>query len=146
MTKRIIDGERWLAERARFLREQLETGDITDNQRTLIETELTAGCRWLARGGGSDGNSRAVTVRRSEEGRAREDRADSARRVPPIPAANERPQSMGDTPMTPSHFAGSHRPRVIMSGPIGCRLRRVADLHEHPAEPVNGERFLNLML
>ena len=56
MTKRIIDGERWLAERTKFLREQLESGDITDNQRTLIETELdmlseergvpTAGYRW----------------------------------------------------------------------------------------------------
>jgi len=40
MTKRIIDGERRLAERTRFLREQLETGDLTDNQRTLVETEL----------------------------------------------------------------------------------------------------------
>lgn len=56
MAKRIIDGERWLAERTRFLREQLKTGDLTDNQRTLIETELdmlseergvpSAGYRW----------------------------------------------------------------------------------------------------
>ena len=56
MTKRIIDGERWLAERTKFLREQLDTSDLTDNQRTLIEPELdmlleergvpTAGYRW----------------------------------------------------------------------------------------------------
>ena len=56
MPKRIIDGEPWLAERRRFLREQLESGDLPDNQRTVIEAELnmlseergvqSAGYRW----------------------------------------------------------------------------------------------------
>ena len=36
---RIIDGERWIAERLRFLRERL-TGDPSDHERQALEAEI----------------------------------------------------------------------------------------------------------
>ncbi|MEW6476329.1 MAG: hypothetical protein AB1679_29055 [Actinomycetota bacterium] len=41
MGGRIIDGERWIAERMKFLRERL-AGELTDDERQHLENELEA--------------------------------------------------------------------------------------------------------
>jgi hypothetical protein len=56
MSRRIVDGERWIAERTRFLGEQLAGGELSEDQRNLAEAELeklsqarglpTAAYRW----------------------------------------------------------------------------------------------------
>ena len=40
MSGPIINGERWIKERLQFLRERLADGDLPDDERTAIETEI----------------------------------------------------------------------------------------------------------
>lgn len=36
----VVDGGDWIAQRLKHLREALESGDLTDSQRVLVETEI----------------------------------------------------------------------------------------------------------
>jgi hypothetical protein len=40
MSGQIINGERWIKERLQFLRERLADGELSDGERTAIETEI----------------------------------------------------------------------------------------------------------
>jgi hypothetical protein len=40
MRSRIIDGERWIEERVKFLRERLATEELSDGERKAAEAEL----------------------------------------------------------------------------------------------------------
>jgi hypothetical protein len=52
--ERIIDGQRWIAERLKFLRERL-SADVSDDERRAIEAEIGA---LLNEGGIMPGGSR----------------------------------------------------------------------------------------